>query len=130
MNECEISINKIAQGLIPLEQGMEWFQSSDDETRAEIMKALDLCIYQSHPSKEDIEKGIVLSGLKTTYSPCVLIRVKPFNEVRRKVLRMSGIDQIRSFKLFVNVFSVAGARRRKEQCENGCTHDWHNLQKL
>ncbi|WP_185230341.1 DUF5958 family protein [Teredinibacter franksiae] len=127
MNEREISINKIAQGLIPLEQGMEWFQSSDEETRTEIMKTLDLCIYQSHPSKEDIEKGIVASGLKNTYSPCVLIRVKPFNEVRRKVLRMSGIDQIRSFKLFVNVFSVADERRRKEQCESGCTHDWHNL---
>lgn len=130
MNEREISINKIAQGIISLEQGMEWFQSSDEKTRTEIMKTLDLCIYQSHPNKEDIEKGIVASGLKTTYSPCVLIRVKPFNEVRRKVLRMSGIDQTRSFKLFVNVFSVADERRRKEQCESGCTHDWHNLQKL
>ena len=130
MNVHEISINKIAQGIIPLEQGMEWFQSSNDETRIKIMKTLDLCIYQSHPSKEDIEKGIELSGLKTTYSPCVIIRVKPFNEVRQKVLRMSGIDQIRSFKLFVNIFSVADARRRKEQCVNGCTHDWHNLQKL
>lgn len=127
MNEREITINKIAQGIIPLAEGLEWFQSSDENTRSEIMRTLDLCIYQSHPNKDDIEKGIEKSGLKSTYSPCILIQTKPFNEVRRKVLRMSGIDQDRSFRLFVTVFSVADERRRKEQCAGGCAHDWHNL---
>ena len=127
MNETEIAINKIAQGIIPIEDGMEWFASASDETKSEIMRALDLCIFQSHPNKEDIENGIAKSGLKETYSPCVLIRKKPFNDVRQKVLNMSGLDQMRSFKLLINVFGVADERRRNEQCIGGCTHDWHNL---
>ncbi len=127
MNQIEIAINKIAQGIIPIEDGMEWFASENEESKSEIMRALDLCIFQSHPNEEDIENGIEKSGLKETYSPCVLIRKKPFNDVRQKVLNMSGLDQMRSFKLLITVFGVADERRRNEQCIGGCTHDWHNL---
>jgi hypothetical protein len=127
MNDIEIAINKIAQRIIPIEEGVEWFTSASDESKSEIMRALDLCIFQSHPNNEDIENGIVKSELKETYSPCVLIRKKPFNEVRQKVLNMSGLDLVRSFRLLITVFGIADERRRNEQCIGGCTHDWHNL---
>jgi hypothetical protein len=127
MNDIEIAINKIAQGIIPIEEGMDWFASASEEFKSEIMRTLGLCMFQSHPNEADIENGIVKSELKETYSPCVLIRKKPFNEVLQKVLNMSGLDQMRSFKLLVTVFSVADERRRNKQCIGGCTHDWHNL---
>lgn len=91
------------------------------------MRALDKCISPSHPNHEDIENGIVRSGLKTTYSFCVLIRKKLFNEVRQKVLNMTGLDQYRSFVLLISVFSEADKRRKNEQCIDGCTHEWHNM---
>lgn len=127
MNETELKINKLAQELIPLEEGLAWYDEADSESRNKIMKALDLCIFQSHPTKEDIEKGIEKSGLKETYSPCVLIRKKPLNEARQKVLNMPSLDKRRGFVLFLSIFGVADKRRRETQCKGGCTHEWHNI---
>ncbi|MDN3649605.1 DUF5958 family protein [Reinekea marina] len=116
--------------MIPLKDGFEWFSNSSDAKKNEIMKSLDYCIYQSHPTVKDIEEGLIKSNLKETYSPCVLIRKKPFSEVRQKVLRMNGLDQERSFKLLLSVFSVADERRRKTQCIDGCDHEWHQISGL
>ena len=128
MNEIELKINKLAQGMISLEDGLEWFDESSAKDKNNIMGTLDLCIFQSHPTAEDIEIGIASSKLKETYSPCVLVRKKHLNEVRAKVRNMTGIDQRRGFILFLSIFSIADARRRETQCINGCTHDWHNLE--
>jgi hypothetical protein len=127
MNETELKINKIAQDFLPLVEGLAWYDEADSDLRNKIMRALDLCIFQSHPTKEDIEKGIKKSGLKETYSPCVLVRKKPFNEARQKVLNMPKLDQRRGFILFLSIFGVADKRRRETQCKGGCTHDWHNI---
>ena len=127
MNETELKINKIAQGLISLDEGLAWYDESEADSRNEIMKALDLCIFQSHPTKEDVEKGIKKSGLKETYSPCVLARIKPFNEARQKLLNMPEPDRRRGFILFLSIFSVADKRRRETCCKDGCAHEWHNI---
>ncbi|VAW77752.1 hypothetical protein MNBD_GAMMA12-3207 [hydrothermal vent metagenome] len=127
MNETELKINKLAQGLIPFEEGLAWYDESDAEFRNKIMKVLDLCIYQSHPTNEDIEEGIKESGLKETYSPCVLVRKKPFNDVRQKVLNMPEPDLRRSFILFLSIFGAADKHRRETLCKGGCTHEWHNI---
>ena len=128
MNETELKINKIAQGLISLGEGLAWYDESDSHSRNEIMKALDLCLFQSHPTQEDVEKGIKKSGLKATYSPCVLARKKPLNEARQKVLNLPEPDRRRGFILFLSIFSVADKRRRKTQCKDGCAHEWHNIE--
>jgi hypothetical protein len=127
MNERELKINQIAQGLVSLADGLEWFDGATPDFRLEIMRSLDLCIFQSHPTIEDIEQGIKKSGLKESYSPCVLIRKKPFNQVRQKILEMPELDLRRGFVLLISVFSVADLRRRETQCKGGCTHDWHNI---
>ncbi len=127
MNDRELKINLISQGEESLEEGLKWFDDATEKDRKEIMRSLDLCVHQSHPNKEDIEVGIENSGLKETYSPCVLIRSKPFNEVRQKILKMPLLDQRRAFIMLISIFSVADARRKSEQCANGCTHEWHNL---
>lgn len=127
MNDRELNINKIAQGILTLNEGLEWFDESTPEYRNKIMHSLDLCIYQSHPTTEDIEEGIKNSNLKETYSPCVLIRKKPFNEVRQKILKMPELDLRRGFILLLSVFGVADKRRRETHCKEGCTHDWHNI---
>ena len=128
MNERLLRINKIAQRMISFEEGVQWFDEAASEYRGKIMQALDICVWQSHPTVEDIEEGIRISGLKETYSPCVLIRKKPFNEVRQRILRMRELDQRRGFILLLSVFSVADKRRRETECVNGCTHEWHNIE--
>lgn len=113
-----------------IEDGLAWFDGESSEGRKEIMRSLDLCLFQSHPNHADILKGIETSRLKETYSPCVMLLKKPFNEARQKALKLSGLDQRRAFELFVSVFAIADERRREEQCKGGCTHEWHNLHKL
>jgi hypothetical protein len=130
MKSIELRINRLAQGVEPLEEGIAWFNESAAKHRLEIMRALDICVFQSHPNEEDVKSGIAESGLKDTYSPCVLVLRKPFNLARQKVLSMVGLDQERAFRLFLHIFSVADRRRRETQCKEGCSHEWHNLQKL
>jgi hypothetical protein len=127
MNERELKINEIAQGLVSLDEGLKWFDGETVDSRADIMRSLDLCVFQSHPSIDDIEQGIKKSGLEESYSPCVLIRKKPLNQVGQKILEMPELDLRRSFILLISVFSVADLRRRETQCKDGCTHDWHNI---
>jgi hypothetical protein len=130
MRESELTINKLAQGIIPPEEGLKWFLNSTDVEKNEIMRSLDSCVFQSHPTANDIELGLIKSSLKETYSPCVLIRKKPFNEARSKISKMNGLDQERSFILLLSIFSVADEQRRKTQCINGCTHEWHHISGL
>ncbi|MDH5547969.1 MAG: DUF5958 family protein [Gammaproteobacteria bacterium] len=130
MNDRELTINKIAQNLISVDDGLKWFEDSDENQKMDIMRSLDMCIFQSHPTVEDIDLGMQNSGLKETYSPCVLIRSKPFNEARQKVLSMTGLDQYRAFQLFVAIFAAADNRRREMECKGGCSHEWHNKQGL
>ncbi len=130
MNERELNINKISQGLMSIDEGLDWFNEAKPEYRSEIMHSLDSCVFQSHPTTEDIEEGVKKSGLKETYSPCVLIRKKPFNDVRNKILKMPELDQRRGFILLLSVFSVADKRRREDECKGNCTHEWHNINKL
>ncbi len=127
MRENERLINKLAQGLMPIEDGIKLFANASELDKTEIMKALNLCVFQSHPTESDIEKGILLSGLKPTYSPCVIVTRKPFNEARAKAMGLKGIDRERAFLLFVSIFLVADQRRRETECKDGCSHEWHNL---
>ncbi|TAK64946.1 DUF5958 family protein [Methylobacter sp.] len=127
MNETELKINRIVQGVVSLNEGLAWYDESDLNLQNEIMRALDRCVSQAHPTKEDIEAGLKESGLKETYSPCVLVKNKPFNEVRQKILNMCEPDKRRGFVLLLSVFRVADKRRRESQCKDGCTHEWHNI---
>ncbi len=86
------------------------------------MRALNMCLVQSHPTDEDIDSALKSSGLKEAYSPCVLVLRKTFNLARRKVLSLTWLDQERAFRLFLFIFATADRRRRKTVCKGGCSH--------
>lgn len=101
MRDIELTINRLAQDLIPLKDGIEWFSKSSEAERKEIMHSLDNCIFQSHPSVEDIELGTIKSGLKETFSPCVLIRDisrTPIVELLFLGRRLSGVCLARNLR--------------------------------
>lgn len=127
MHPTERKLNEIAQGLLPWDDGLRWFDTSDADGRTAIMRALYMCISQAHPTIDDIENGVEKSGLKRSYTPCVLLLGQPFNVAREKVMTLGGLDQRRAFIPFLSVFAVADLRRRTTQCQDGCTHEWHNL---
>ena len=89
------------------------------EQRVEIMRSLDLCVFQSHPT-EDIEKGTKKSGLKQTYTPCVLNR-KTLDQAREQIMSLADFrpsDGLRSSFLFLVWLTHA----RETECKGQCSH--------
>ena len=129
MNETEIKINKIAQGVISFDEGKAWFENSNRKDQQHILYNLNLFLQQVHPKPDEVLNGIHLSQLKKTYTPCVLISKKPFKEALNKILMLPQHEWKKAYILLMSVFIVADQRRRDTQCKNGCTHDWHNIAK-
>ena len=130
MNEFELTINKISQSYISKENGVEWFLNSTEEMRKSILVILNLCLHQSHPNELEIEEGIIKSGLKQTYTPCVILRSNNFTNARHKTLKLPSHEWDKVFSLWITIFIIADTRRRKTECRDGCEHYWHNLGKL
>jgi len=74
MNEIEIKINKIAQDFIEINSGIQWFEEQDSSEKKKIIRTLNLFIQQSHPRRDEIDAAIQDSGLKETFTPCVIIK--------------------------------------------------------
>jgi Family of unknown function (DUF5958) len=127
MNQTDLQINKIAQGVIELRDGIDWFVGCELETKKEILQSLSWFLAQAHPTREEICLGIDLSGLKLTSTPCVLMMKKPFKEALGKILMLPENEWEKSFMLWIAILGVADKRRRETDCCNGCIHEWHNL---
>lgn len=130
MNSIELKINKIVQGFISLNEGIEWFDNCDVKLRESILQSLSYFLSQSHPTQEEVVNGIKLSGLKQTFTPFVLMMTRPFSEAIDKIKNLPPNEWEKAFILFISIFSIADKRRRETTCLNGCTHEWHNIEYL
>jgi hypothetical protein len=130
MNKTELQINKIAQGFLTLKDGIDWFDASDPITKKDILQSLSAILTQSHPTADEVEKGINRSELKRTYTPCVLMAEKPFSEAVAKIRNLPDNEWRKTFILWISIFSIADKRRRKTECLDGCAHEWHNIENL
>jgi len=130
MNEIEIKINKIAQDFIEINSGIQWFEEQDSSEKKKIIRTLNLFIQQSHPRRHEIDAAIQDSGLKETYTPCVIIKKKPIKEALFQIENLPENEWIKAFTLGINVFRLSDKRRRETDCKNGCSHQWHRLASL
>jgi len=130
MDQTELQINKIAQGFIELRDGIDWFDACDLKSKKEILLSLSYFLGQAHPTRKEVDDGIELCELKRTYTPCVLMAEKPFNDALSKIKKLPESEWKKSFILWVTILSIADKRRRKTDCLNGCTHKWHNIENL
>lgn len=123
----EIKLNKIAQGIIDIESGMNWFMESDSNTQLKLLRKLYYMILQAGAKEDDISQAISLSKLKRTFTPCVLLSKGNLKIQIPKIINLPVQEYLKSFKLLISLFSVADERRRNIICKNGCNHWWHNL---
>jgi hypothetical protein len=130
MEDYEVTINKIAQGIISSDYVNPWYLGLAENQQYEVLRTLNICIFQSHPAQEEIENGIKVSGLKDTYTPCVIMLKNNFRNARQKVLALPANEWHKSFRLWLAIFTLADTRRRETDCKNGCGHWWHNLDKV
>ena len=128
MTPIVLKLNRIAQGLVSVDHGVEWFESCSQNERAAILRALAFVIHQAHPLVDEVPEAIAAAGLKNTFTPCVLaLKANPPERALNKIIALPEAEQHKSFRLLLSLFSIADGRRRNTRCKDGCTHEWHNL---
>ncbi len=133
MHPFDLVINKAAQGIITKEEAIEWFRSLSPEDQSRAVNHVWYCTTQASPGRMEIDAAIVDSGLKRTYTPCVLLkRAEEKGETLRSALSKirslePDYDRERAFILLLSLFTIADKRRRETRCANGCSHEWHHI---
>ena len=130
LNKEGLLINYFAQEKINLEQILKWFDSLCFEKQHEVILLSQLYLKQAQPNKEIVEKFIELIPLKPTVTPIVLLKTKEFNLSLQKIVSLPKNEYKKAFITLISLFKSFDEIRRNKWCKNGCTHEWHNLDKL
>ncbi|MBT2364067.1 hypothetical protein J7E88_01640 [Streptomyces sp. ISL-10] len=128
MNERDVLLNELAQGMRPISEGIEWFDGLGQEEQSDALLFLRHHCVQARAVTEDAPESIRRSGLRPTHTPAVLISRGRIDEQLGKVACLTPLDERRkAFRLLIAVLSIADARRRERFCSGGCSHWWHRL---
>jgi hypothetical protein len=122
--ESEITLNQIAQGVLPAQSGDDWFLAASEPAQRDILRLLAHMILQARATTDDVQVAIAQSGLKPSYTPCVQLLNGRLNIQLSKVVRLPEAELLKSFQLLIALFMIADDRRRIE-CDNQCEHWWH-----
>ncbi|MCF3143362.1 hypothetical protein IQ293_08910 [Streptomyces platensis] len=128
VNERDVLLNELAQGLRPMSEGIEWFDGLDQEEQSDVLLFLRHHCVQACAVAEDAPESIRRAGLRSTHTPAVLISRGRIDEQLGKIAGLAPLDERRkAFRLLIAVLSIADARRRERFCSGGCGHWWHGL---
>ncbi|MFF8607222.1 DUF5958 family protein [Streptomyces sp. NPDC015346] len=126
MNERDVLLNELAQGIRPISEGIEWFDGLGQEEQSEALLFLRHHCVQARAVTEDAPESIRRSELRPTHTPAVLISRGRIDEQLGKIACLTLLDERRkAFRLLIAVLSIADARRRERFCSGGCSHGWH-----
>jgi hypothetical protein len=123
--EEEIIVNQLAQGILDWKSGVEWFQGLPVEGRQPVLREIGYIASQAGAKAEDVNEVLRQTGLRDTYTPCVIMRKGQFKAQLAKILVLPPEEQTKVFLLLVGLLSVADARRRETKCAENCNHWWH-----
>lgn len=123
----EIAINRIAQGIEPLDRGIQWFHSLTSERQLEILRYTVGMISHAHPREDEIHMATNTVDLKLTCTPLVLLSLKnkPISERLGKIVQLPKEEYSKSFRVLLRILSISDGRRRNMSCKGSCTHWWH-----
>lgn len=107
----EILFNKYGQSLIELEFLLKKFEGLDIMSKRSFLNEVIFLILQSKPKEEDIELAITNSGLKPTFTPCVLLKKGVTNHNLEKLAGLPETELNKVFLLFSSLFKIAYKRR-------------------
>lgn len=104
-------INRFAQGLVGCEPLISMFKELDLEQKRDYLAEIRSLIMQSKPNNNDIEITIQNSGLRPTYTPCVLLRKGVEDYKLKKINDLPEPELEKALIVFLNLFKVAYQRR-------------------
>lgn len=109
--EDVILINKYGQGLVVIDELKEGFSNYNLLDKRRYLTELKGLIGQSKPTDSDIEPAILGSGLKPTYTPCVLLGKGVASHNLEKLIKLPENELNKVFLLLLSLFKVAYQRR-------------------
>ena len=116
--EDEILVNKFGQGLVTVEQLTERFGLLEVLEKKEFLNDFLYLIMQSKPKKEDIEPAMLDSGLKPTFTPCILLKKGVANHDLEKLVNLPENELTKVFVLLLSLFKIAYKRRFAVEKDN------------
>ncbi|MBN8684311.1 MAG: hypothetical protein J0L99_16810 [Chitinophagales bacterium] len=107
----DILINQYGQGLIGSEPFIAAMSQMEEAQKKLFWDELLFLILQSKPEATDIAPAIEASGLKPTFTPCVLLQkgVKPHH--LRKIIELPEAESDKALLLLLSLFKIAYQRR-------------------
>lgn len=109
--EHEILVNKYGQELVNTEQFLNLFRSFDMRSQKVFLSEIIFLILQSKPKEKDVEPAIISSGLKYTYTPCVLLKKGVADHNLEKLVNLPENELTKAFVLLLSLFKIAYKRR-------------------
>lgn len=121
----EIRLNQYAQGIGTASELTEWFESKSDECQVAILRQLVFFAFQSGVDSEVAKEALKQSGLRLTFTPCVLLQngvEKEDSGIRgslrqaaAQIINLPADERGKSFALLLELFRLAAARNRTER---------------
>jgi hypothetical protein len=125
--QIDVYLNRLAQELDSERGGLQWFGQLADNEQREVLSRLWLFSAQAGARECDVDAAIARAKLKATFTPCVLLKGGRLKVQVAKVLNLPHVEYGKSFRLFLALFKIADERRRRTDCQNGCSHWWHAM---
>ncbi|MFE1925092.1 DUF5958 family protein [Streptomyces asoensis] len=66
-------LNELAQGLKPVDEGVEWFEGLSEGDQRKALHALVLFCGQASTREEDVPESTARSGIRPTQTPAVML---------------------------------------------------------
>ncbi|MFG3474282.1 DUF5958 family protein [Streptomyces sp. NPDC047980] len=124
----DVYLNELAQGLRPLDEGIEWFAALPEDEQTRTLRLLAGFCFQAHPTAEEAVESIRRSGLRPTHTPAVmLVRGRIEDRVGAIASLTPRHERMKAFRLLIALLAIADGRRRRRCRVVGCGHEWHRL---
>lgn len=119
----DLFINQLAQGAIDMRIGIDWFLKMPRPMKVDVLNRIAFYVLQSRPVAGDVKDAISLSGLKQSFTPCVVLNAavssNPIGSTGLKVgisrmINLPPEEQEKSFRLLISLLNVSGRRQRNQ----------------
>lgn len=113
--EQAIQFNQFGQDVYGETKLISQFESLGIESKRSMLKDIENLIIQSKSTTDDIDKAISKSGLKPTFTPCVIIKKGLNYGDFQKIIGLPENELTEAFRLFIYLFKEGYHRRYLEE---------------
>jgi hypothetical protein len=117
-----LTLNKYGQDILNVEVLLETFSKFNILEKRHYLKEVIVLILQSKPIEADIETAIINSRLRSTYTPCVLLKKGIANYNLEKLVNLPENELDKTFVLLLSLFGIA--YKRRFEVEKSHPHKW------